>query len=112
MEEKEIKDIIKTLKWKIYQLQQELIEKHSETCKVDEFEKLILKAQRRLWRDERKWLVTNLECYNDSTYEVRLYVLEGSPPRGYILADKYSGIVKCWDSNMTRPYTIRKRLID
>lgn len=109
MDEKEIKDNIKTLKWKIDQLQAELIETHSEIYKDDEFEKLILKAQRRLWRDGRNWLVTNLQCYDDSAYEVRLYVLEGSPPRGYILADRNSGIVKCWDSDMTNQYTYKNK---
>lgn len=96
------------------QLQEQLLESNSKEWYDEAFEKAIEKAKsiimkRRKGEEGRNWLIGIPRCTDCSLmYEVRLYVLEGSPPRGYILADRISGIVKCWDIYMTRPYTIRK----
>ena len=43
----------------------------------------------------RRWLEATPEySYNDDRYMVKIFVLEGSPPKGYIVADYFYGIVK------------------
>lgn len=34
---------------------------------------------------ERKWLSSTIDSYGDSENRITLYVLEGSPPKGYFL---------------------------
>lgn len=63
---------------------------------------------------ERKWLETSLNGYGgddesekDDLYMVVLFVLEGTPPKGYILADYSSGIVKVMSGSGDGVRTIR-----
>ena len=34
---------------------------------------------------KRRWLVTDMQCYGGDSYLTRLHVLEGTPPRAYVL---------------------------
>jgi hypothetical protein len=36
----------------------------------------------------RQWLASHIDSYNDQKNRVTLYALEGSPPKGYILAKR------------------------
>lgn len=45
-------------------------------------------------KGRHRWLEASLICKDDESYTVKLFVLEGTPPEGYILADYNSGIVK------------------
>ena len=64
-------------------------------------------------RDEynRKWIVGNPpDSYGDPEYRVAVYVLEGSPPRGTVLADYWHGVVKCWSASYRNSRTFRVSL--
>ncbi|KAA0243658.1 MAG: hypothetical protein DYG83_13270 [Candidatus Brocadia sp. AMX2] len=53
-------------------------------------EQLIGQAKRLVARGlnpDRKWLESSLDSYNDESYRVSLLVLEGSPAKGYIIAN-------------------------
>lgn len=54
----------------------------------------------------RTWLEGKIpHSYNDPEYKVALFVLAGSPPRGYVLADYYSGIVIAFSFALDRLHT-------
>ena len=65
-----------------------------------EFEDLIEKAKQRVSETygggiEREWLECSPKTsYGRSDYKVSLFVLQGSPPKGYVLADSCYGIVR------------------
>lgn len=74
--------------------------------KKELFEKTIERAKRTVEKHcgskpgGRRWLVACPEnSYQNEEYEVRLLVLEGSPPKGCILADYASGIVKAFSAS-------------
>ena len=46
--------------------------------------------------DERKWLSANVDSYETSTQRITLFVLEGSPPRGYVIANYSTLTVKAF----------------
>ena len=79
---------------------------------TQEVELLIEKAKRRVELTyggvKRKWLVAKPEnSYDSNMYSVKLLVLEGSPPKGYILADYCYGIVKGFGVRMEPIHTWR-----
>ena len=56
----------------------------------------------------REWL----ECspapsYNNPEYKVSLFVLSGSPPKGYVIADYQSGLVKAFGVRLKPLYTYK-----
>lgn len=53
------------------------------------------------------WLEANLICKGDERYTVKFFVLQGTPPNGYILADYNSGIVKVFSGSREGVMTIR-----
>lgn len=54
----------------------------------------------------RTWLEGKIpDSYNDPEYKVSLFVLAGSPPRGYVLADYNTGIVIAFGFSLKRLYT-------
>lgn len=62
-------------------------------------EKVIEKAKRYSEEhggsEERRWLEATPEySYGDERYMVKIFVQEGSPPKGYIVTDYFYGIVK------------------
>lgn len=62
----------------------------------------------RLYGEERRhWLEASLICKDDESYTVKLFVLEGTPPKGYILADYSSGIVKVFSGSGEGVMTIK-----
>ena len=66
-----------------------------------------------VYRDDydRKWIFGNPpDSYGDPEYRVAVYVLEGSPPRGTVLADYAHGIVKCWSASYRNSRTFRVSL--
>ena len=49
---------------------------------------------------ERKWLeATPLDSYGDPEYRVRFFILEGLPPRAYVIASYYHSRVEVYDSS-------------
>lgn len=53
---------------------------------------LIEKAKQKVARDfgddaDRQWLTAYADSYKDICYRLELFVLEGSPSKGYIIAD-------------------------
>lgn len=46
---------------------------------------------------QRDWLDTFLDSYNSKTWRVRVLVLEGSPAKGYIVANYGTGSVQAYD---------------
>ena len=57
---------------------------------------------------EREWLEAEPpNSYSSSDYRVRLFVLEGSPPKGYVLADYASGVVRAFGLSLRALYTYR-----
>ncbi|MCK4798254.1 MAG: hypothetical protein KAT05_12810 [Spirochaetes bacterium] len=54
-----------------------------------------------------KWLETTpLYPCEDDVFMVRLFLLEGKPPKGYILADYSSGIVRGFGENLKSLFTL------
>ena len=54
---------------------------------------------------QRRWLETTApHSYGNSDYRVELFVYEGSPPKGYVLADWSSGVVRSFGVNLTHLY--------
>lgn len=47
---------------------------------------------------DRKWLTTELKSYGNMMYYTRLHVLEGSPPRAYILENPDFNVCVVLDS--------------
>jgi len=77
-------------------------------------DKLIEKAKRLAeeWygcsAGKRQWLEAEPpHSYGDPSYRVRLFVLEGSPPKGYILADYSYRLVKVFSANFLKTETLR-----
>jgi len=59
----------------------------------------------------RLWLCANPDdSYDDSRYRVVLYVLEGSPPRGYVLADYYNKTVKLFGISFVKSKTMKVKI--
>lgn len=57
---------------------------------------------------DRQWLEAEPPCsYGNRSYRVRLFVLEGSPPKGYILADYVNRIVKVFGVSFRSTKTLR-----
>lgn len=78
----------------------------------DKMETTIEKAKTKVIRacggnlSVRNWLeATPDNSYDDPEYQVTLFVLSGSPPKGYVLADYNSGIVKAFGLRMKPLYT-------
>lgn len=73
---------------------------------MNEFEELIEKAKLRVMRaydpydppTPRKWLTANLDSYGDSAFRVSIMVLEGSPAKGYVIADYGRATVQAVDA--------------
>ena len=70
---------------------------------IKAMEKAIEKAKERVckaydgreYSRQRKWLeATPEDSYDDDSYIVKVFVLAGSPPKGYILADYANKIVR------------------
>ena len=76
-------------------------------------EELIEKAKRKAEKaydpqekHKREWLEAEPpHSYRSKGYKVKVFVLEGSPPKGYILADYCYGIVKAFGVRMHPLYT-------
>ena len=57
---------------------------------------------------QRKWLEAEPKwSYNSSEYLVRLCVLEGSPPRGYLIVDYASKTIKAFYGSFERTKTFK-----
>jgi hypothetical protein len=48
----------------------------------------------------REWLSSELMSYDDSKYRVETHVLEGSPPKGCVVADRTTGMVRVFGVRM------------
>lgn len=78
-------------------------------------DKLIEKAKRWVQArlsdgDQRPWLEAEPpSSYGNPAYRVRLLVLQGSPPRGLVLANYCLNTVKAMDSQMKRSRTFTYR---
>ncbi|GAN34101.1 MAG: hypothetical protein DYG83_03405 [Candidatus Brocadia sp. AMX2] len=70
---------------------------------IEQAKKLIAKR----WDEGRKWLETSLDSYGDKSYRVSLFVLEGSPAKGYIIANYGMGRVTAFGCDGTRLKTYR-----
>jgi hypothetical protein len=46
---------------------------------------------------ERKWLEVHVDSYENTNYKIQLSVLEGSPAKGYVVADYGREIVQAFD---------------
>ena len=46
----------------------------------------------------RQWLTATVRNYSDDSYPTTLHVLEGTPPRGYILENAQRGICTVLDA--------------
>jgi hypothetical protein len=79
-----------------------------------EIEKAIEKAKALVARNygetgDRKWLKSNPpDSYGDERYRVELYVFEGSPPKGFVVADWSHLIVKAFNQYWTCLHTFKK----
>ena len=77
----------------------------------EEVEILVRKAKKRVegrTSEGRKWLEASPEnSYDSEDYKVKVFVLEGSPPKGYVLADYCYGIVKAFGIRMQPLHTYR-----
>ena len=57
-------------------------------------------------RYKRPWLDAEPpHSYGNALYRVRLFVLAGSPPKGFVLANYGTGTVKAFDSRMKHLFT-------
>jgi hypothetical protein len=57
---------------------------------------------------ERKWFKSvSLDSFEDEKNRVEFYVFEGSPPRGFIIANYAVGSVYAYDMNMKHRMTTR-----
>jgi hypothetical protein len=83
---------------------------------LKKMENTIIKAQEKVLRaygensqtTVREWLeATPANSYEDSGYKVSLFVLSGSPPKGYVIADYSSGLVKAFGVRMKPLYTYK-----
>lgn len=50
----------------------------------------------------REWLDASLDSYQDAENRVRLLVIEGSPVKGYVVANYGTGIVQAYDAQDRR----------
>ena len=83
--------------------------------KEEELEKLIEKAKEKVEKDydphglcKRQWLeATPPNSYRSKEYKVTVFVLEGSPPKGYIIVDYCYGIVKAFTVRLQPLYTYK-----
>ena len=73
---------------------------------VSMMDKLIEKAKQCV---EGRWPDGNQNSYGDSAWRVRLFVLQGSPPKGFVLANYGTYTVKAFDSLMKHIYTFQRR---
>ena len=68
---------------------------------------------RKVWAGDlngnRRWLEAEPpHSYGDELYRVRLWVLEGSPAKGYVLADYGTGAVVAIDGGFSHKKVYRK----
>jgi hypothetical protein len=54
-------------------------------------------AAETLTKDKRKWLTEQICSYQGDSYLTRLHLLEGTPPRAYILENSERGICTVLD---------------
>ena len=78
--------------------------------KEEDMERVIEKAKLCVEKDyggsKRKWFEAEPPySYSDPRYKVKLFIYEGSPPKGYIIADYSLGIVKALGLFMKPLYT-------
>ncbi len=71
------------------------------------------KLQARRWVGdfdcERRWLEAEPPySYGDEKYKVQLFILEGSPPKGFVLADFRTGAVIALDGGFDRKRVFRR----
>jgi hypothetical protein len=60
--------------------------------------------------EERPWLEAEPpDSYKDPFWRVRLFVLQGSPPKGFVLANYGTHTVKAFNSEMKHLYTFKRR---
>ena len=60
----------------------------------------------------REWLESEPpDSYGDEQYRVRLWVLEGSPPKGYVLADYRTAAVVALDGGFSRKRAFRREAL-
>lgn len=84
---------------------------------MNEFEELIEKAKLRVIQaydhyqppTPRKWLIANLDSYENSASRVSIMVLEGSPAKGYVIADYGRATVQAVDAWGKRLYRWRTK---
>jgi hypothetical protein len=81
---------------------------------TDPMETLVVKAKRLVERwygcqpGDRRWLESQPpHSYSSSDYRVRLYVLEGSPPKGYVVASYSIGVVRALNHSFSKSSTFR-----
>jgi hypothetical protein len=67
----------------------------------------VIKAYERRTETKRRWLTAELDSYDDPAYRIQIFVLEGSPAKGYVIADYGRGVVKAFDAWHKCLYTYR-----
>jgi len=58
-------------------------------------------------KTERKWIELTADSYNEKSYRIALFVLEGSPAKGYVIANYGRKIVMAFsvDDKKIKTYT-------
>jgi hypothetical protein len=57
---------------------------------------------------QRRWLEANVDSYNSSTFRIKVLVLEGSEPRGWVIVNYYLKFVQAFgkDGKMLSEYEL------
>ena len=93
----------------------EVIGDYHEVCYMQKIEDLIWKAKIKverkyegsMERSMRKWIEVYVDSYESHTNRISFWVLEGSPPKGYVIVNYGHGEVLAFDAWNNRLYTYR-----
>ena len=69
----------------------------------NKYEGHILKGE----RSKRNWLKTHVDSYEGKSNRVTFLVLEGSPPKGYVIINPGHGLILALDCQLNKLHTYR-----
>lgn len=64
---------------------------------IEEAKQIVIKKYEHKDTTKRKWLEANLDSYENPNHRIRVLVLEGSPAKGYIIANYGTARVTAFD---------------
>jgi len=74
---------------------------------IESAKKKVIRAYEGTEETSRAWLECSLDSYKTKSYRIRVLVLEGSPVKGYIIANYGTGVVTAFTVHDKKIATMR-----